>query len=136
MRSQMIVGGVIAVAALFLVGSSHGQVQPLPGPGSGVVTVHGTVDIGNVPVVSAAQHGAWSVSLVNPADVRVTNTPTVVAAPPSFMKAGARYDVIWSSSEHEVIRVADVSGTWVRVDASGRRRWLNLATAHGVDEVP
>ena len=117
------------------------QGQPRPGPGSGVVTVQGTVDVANSPAVR--QQGDWRMAVVNtpavtvantPA-VTVANTPTVSVAPPAFVKAGQRYQIVWSSGETEQIAAAAVgTGGWVRV--GGAERWINLAQARSVTTLP
>ncbi len=85
----------------------------------------------------ATQTGEWKVAVANVADTRVTNTPTVVIASPPFLRQGARYEVVWSGAEKEVVRVVQQSAAgWVQVDASGRGRWMNLTTARSVQEVP
>src|SRR4029453_17483088 len=98
------------------------QGQPRPGPGSGIVTVAGTVNLGNSPAVK--QEGDWKVSIANAPSVKVENTPSVSLAPLPFIKAGQRYQVIWSAGDTEQIAVAAAgTGAWVRV--SGPERWVN-----------
>jgi len=137
MRTKAAIGVLIAVAGLLCVRSSAGQVQPVPGPGTGIVTVSGTVDVGNVPSVNAGQRGDWKVAVSNAPDVRVVNTPTVAIAPVQFLKAGSRYEIVWSAGDREVIGVAQLgSEGWVRVNGGGRRRWVNIAAARAVEEIP
>jgi hypothetical protein len=136
MRTKLAACVLIAVAALALSRSSHGQVQGVPGPGSGIVSVVGKVDIGNVPQVEAAQRGNWSVSLAHVPDVRVTNAPNVSIAAPTFVKAGSRYEIIWAPNEREVVRLAQVASSgWARVESTGRPRWVNLSLARSVEEL-
>lgn len=120
---------LIVVAALSLVSTSAGQdVRPVPGPGTGIVVVKGTVDIGNTPVVTAAQAGDWRVSLANTPDVRVAGL--------EFLKPGRRYQVTWSSERSEEVVVAQLgSGGWTRVESSSGRRWINLDEAQAVEEL-
>lgn len=104
--------------------------QPRPGPGSGVLTVEGTVDVGRMPVVNvnAAQQGDWRVA--------VANTPTVIVAPMFFIKAGGRYQITWATGDRELIQAAAVeSGGWVRV-AGTPDRWVNLTSARAVAAAP
>jgi hypothetical protein len=132
MRTKFAACVLIAVAALALSRSSHGQVQGVPGPGSGIVSVVGKVDIGNVPQVEAAQRGDWSVSLAHVPDVRVSNAPNA----PAFVKAGSRYEITWATNEREVVRLAQVASSgWARVESTGRPRWVNLSLARSVEEL-
>ncbi len=137
MRTKVGAGVLMAVAALCWTRSTDGQVQSVPGPGSGIVTVQGEVDIRRLPPIDAYQRGDWKVFLANVPDVRVVNTPAVTLAPLAFLKAGGRYFVTWSAGDTETIGVAELgSGGWVRAAGQGRRRWLNLATAKAIEEIP
>jgi hypothetical protein len=120
----------LAAAATLAAGSSAQVTQPRPGPGSGVVTVSGTVDIGRMPVatVNAAQQGEWRVT--------IASMPQVVVAPVAFVKAGGRYVITWPNGETQAIRIAQVGpGGWVKV-ADTRERWLNLTTAREIEVAP
>ena len=99
MRTKIITGVVAVVAALYWARSIQGQVQAVPGPGSGVVIVQGEVDVRRFPPIAVGQQGDWKVSLANVADVRVANTPVVAAAPLPFIRVGGRYMVTWPVSE-------------------------------------
>jgi len=135
MRMKLVTGALIGVTALVWVGSMYGQVQPVPGPGSGIVTVQGEVDVRRLPDVR--QGGDWKVSLANVADVRVVNTPTVAGALPPFLRTGSAYEVTWPAGDRETFTIAQLGvGTWVRVAGQGRPRWLNLATARTIEEMP
>jgi hypothetical protein len=137
MRTTVGAGVLMAVAALCWARSTDGQVQSVPGPGSGIVTVQGEVDVRRLPPIDAGQRGDWKVSLANVPDVRVVNTPTVTAAPLAFLKAGGRYAVTWPAGDTQRIGVAELgSGGWVRAAGQGRQLWLNLATAKAIQEVP
>lgn len=115
--------------------ASSGQVQPVPGPGSGIVTVTGKVQIDDVVRVTPAVPD-WRVTVGNVPDVRVVNTHGVTLTLPSFVKVGGRYDITWGPNERESIRVAEtLPGGWVRADTDGRTRWLNLTLARSVEEV-
>jgi hypothetical protein len=137
MRTKVGAGVLIGVAVLCWARSTDGQVQSVPGPGSGIVTVQGEVDIRRLPPIDASQRGDWKVSLANVPDVRVVNTPTVTVAPLAFLKVGGRYVVTWPAGDRETIGVAESgSGGWLRAAGEGRRRWLNLATAKTIEEIP
>jgi hypothetical protein len=117
------------------------QGQPRPGPGSGVVTVDGTVTLANAP--GTTKEGDWRVAVANTASVNVANTPSVTVAntpsvsiaPPAFLTPGKRYQIIWPNGETEQITAAaSGAGAWVRV--AGPERWLNLAQARSVALLP
>jgi hypothetical protein len=129
---------LIGVIALHRLVSPAAQVQPVPGPGSGIVTVQGQVDLGKVPPLDVRQGGDWKVSLAQVADVRVANTPTVSIAPLSFFKVGGRFEITWPSGDHETVTIAQLgNGGWIRTTtAAGRLRWVNLAEARALEEVP
>jgi hypothetical protein len=76
--------------------------------------------------------------VANSPDVRVTALPTVVLAPLPFVKAGSRYEVVWPGGEKELLRVVHAgSGGWVGIEAVSKRgRWINLANAKSVEELP
>ena len=59
MRTKIATCVVIAAIALYWARSTHGQVQPVPGPGSGIVTVQGEVDIRRLPGLDVGQRGDW-----------------------------------------------------------------------------
>ena len=125
MRTRLAVGTLIAVGGLLWVRSSSGQVQPAPAFGTGVVTVTGTVDIGNAPAVNAVQHGDWKVA--------VSDLPAVTMAPLPFLKAGRTYKITWPVGEVQTITVHTTGpGGWVATDAA-QRVWLNLAGARSVE---
>jgi hypothetical protein len=135
MRTKVVTGVLMAVGALFWARSTDGQVQSVPGPGSGIVTVQGDVGIRSLPPVEASQRGDWKVSLANVPDVRVVNTPSVTVAPLAFLKVGGRYVVTWPAGDRESVGIAEFgSGGWVRAAGEARRRWLNLATAKTIEE--
>ena len=137
MRTKVATIVLVAVAGLHYAQSTAGQVQSVPGPGTGIVTVQGEVDVRRLPPIEVGQRGDWRVSLANAADVRVVNTPAVAIAPPPFLRAGGRYEVSWPGGERETFTVAQ-SGTsgWVRAAGQGRPRWLNLSTARTIEELP
>ena len=86
------------------------QGQPRPGPGSGVVSVNGTVTLANAP--GTTKEGDWRVAVANTPSVNVANTPYVSFAPLAFVTPGKRYQITWPSGETEQITAA----------ATGRRR--------------
>ena len=125
-----VLGGV----ALVWAGASAQDVRPVPGAGTGLVKVVGTVDVGNDPVVRAAQNGEWRVTVGNTPTVRVGNN--VALASPAFFREGARYRITWIAGEVETVTVAD-PGTngWIRVESGGGRRWINTSVSRGIEEV-
>jgi hypothetical protein len=135
MRNIAIAGVVIAAGALVLTQSTAGQVQPRPGPGSGVVTVTGVVDVGKMPLLDVGQRGEWKVALASP-DVRIVNSPSVTLAAPAFVRVGGRYQVMWPAGEREAIVIQALAGSWVRTASEPRQRWLNLAAALAIEELP
>jgi hypothetical protein len=123
---------VIVVISLVTIGL-FAQVQPVPGFGTGVVTVVGAVNVANTPSVNAVQSGEWKVSLANPA--------TVVLAAPEFLRLRGRYDIVWSSGQKDTVTVLQIgsggSGAWIKAQTSdGRVRWINVAAAASVEELP
>jgi hypothetical protein len=136
MSLKTIIAVVFAAAVTIAwVQSSSGQVQPVPGPGSGIVTVTGKVGIDDVVRVMPAL-ADWRVIVGNVPDVRVVNTPAVTLTLPTFVRVGGHYEITWGPNERESIRVAEtLTGAWVRTDTGGRSRWLNLALARSVEEV-
>ena len=137
MRRTVGAGILIAVAALYWARSTDGQVQSVPGPGSGVVTVQGEVDVRRLPPIDAGQRGDWKVSLANVPDVRVVNTATVTVAPVAFLRVGGKYAVTWPAGDREMVSIAELgNGGWLRAAGEGRRRWLNLGTAKTIEEIP
>jgi hypothetical protein len=137
MRSHIIIGVTVAVAGLFWARSMNGQVQPVPGPGTGIVTVQGEVDVRRLPPVEVVQRGGWRVSLADVADVRVVNIPPVASAPLAFVRVGVRYDITWPAGDRETVSVAQLgSGGWIRATVNGRQRWVNLSVAKAIEEAP
>ena len=137
MRTRVLTGALIAVAALYWVQSTAGQVQPVPGFGSGTVTVQGEVDVRRLPVIDVGQRGDWRVLVTNTPEVRVVNMPAAAVAPLPFLKVGARYEVTWPVGEQETIAVTQLGGGgWIRSTVNGRQRWVNLSLARVVGEVP
>jgi hypothetical protein len=131
MRMRIAVIALLAAGGLWWAQSASGQAQPVPGFGSGIVTVQGTVGIGKLPDklpdIDVGQRGEWRVA--------VSNTPTVTPAlPPVLASAGVRVLVTWPSGESERIVVAQMAGAWARVDGPEGQRWLNLATARAVEQ--
>jgi hypothetical protein len=134
MRNAVVTSMAVAVVAVALGLTARGQVQSVPGPGSGVVTVTGRVEVVD-GMVRSTQNGDWKVQIANVPDVRVTNTATVARAPLSFLKTGVRVMVTWQDGTQETIRVGQLgSGGWVFDDQATRRRWLNLDGARSVED--
>lgn len=115
------------------------QVQRVPGPGTGIVTVTGEVNVANRPTVMAAQQGEWKVLAADVVPVTVSSMPAVTVTFPIALKKGSRYEIVWPAGEREVILVADGGRTpWVRVerDGAGAARWVNVSAARAIAEVP
>jgi len=122
---------IAVVLSMMSVGVLTQVVQPVPGPGSGIVTVAGSVSVANTPSVHAAQAGDWKVTLAN--------TPAVMLTPPEFLRQRGHYDVVWSNGQREMITVLQIGsggwGGWVKVQTSDARvRWINIAAAVSVEE--
>jgi hypothetical protein len=130
MRVALGAAALITTLGVFLYGQ---EVQKVPGFGTGVVTVAGTVEIGNTPLVLAHQAGEWKVVLAAPPDVRVVNSPSVSVPTPAFLKSGSRYEITWSTGDRQVVRVIEVApGGWLKVE-SAAERWINIASARSVE---
>jgi hypothetical protein len=137
MRLTTIAGGSIVAAALCWAALSAAQTQPIPGPGTGIVPVTGTVTIEQMPAVSALQEGPWQVSVINAPEVRIANRPVISLAPTEFLRKGGRYAVTWSTGERETVTVAESgAGGWVRVDTTDRQRWINVGAARSIEDAP
>ena len=129
----LVITVVVALSMTAWVMNSAGQgVRSVPGAGTGIIQVEGTVNVGNTPTVQVAnmppvtaiQSGDWRVS--------VTGSPTVTVPSPDFLQVRRAYTIIWPDRGTERI-VVDQIGTnsWVRTG----RRWLNLAQALSVEDV-
>lgn len=125
--------GLVLLAAVAATAVAAGQGQSVPGLGTGVVTVKGVVDIANT--VPVTQSGPWKVGVDGTTDVRVTNEPVVWIAPPSFIKARARYAITWNGGETETVTVSAIAGAgWVQVTTNnGSTRWVNLTLARAIE---
>jgi hypothetical protein len=125
--------GLVAWAQQGSGGTNRSWGQSQPGPGSGVVTVEGTVKLANGP--GTTKEGDWRVAIANTPSVNVANAPSVSLAPLAFVTPGKRYQIVWSTGETEQIAAAATgAGAWVRV--TGPERWVNLAMARSVAMVP
>lgn len=127
MRPRFVLLGIGGALLVWAGAAAQQETRRTPGPGSGIMTVAGTVDIGNIP----------QVHVTNAPDVRIANTPTVVGAPPAFLKANGRYTIAWPTGESEQVTVVDPGqGGWAQVQntSGARRRWVNLATARALEE--
>lgn len=135
MRTRVALGAA-ALATILGVLAYAQETQKVPGFGTGIIKVEGTVDVGNMPLVLAHQSGEWKVTIANAPDVRVVSTPDVSVAAPAFLKKDSRYEITWSTGDREPLRVVQIApGGWVRVDSGKRERWVNLASARSVEEV-
>jgi hypothetical protein len=129
--------GLAGMVAVLLAGVAVAawaqQGQPRPGPGTGVVTVDGIVNLGNAPAMT--KEGDWRVAVANTPSVNVANMPDVNIAPPAFVTPGKRYQIVWPTGETEQITAAATSaGAWVKV--AGPERWVNLAQARSITLLP
>jgi hypothetical protein len=132
MLTKSIAGVLLFVAVLLGVALSARQVQSVPGPGSGVVSVTGRVQVSDLPPVQQA--GTWRVAVDNTPGVNVTNRPIVTIAPLEFLKTGAQYAVTWTDGVRVNLTIlAFESGSWARVSGGGRPYWVNLAAARSID---
>ena len=126
MRKYLVLAAVLAIPVL-LIARLTAQVQPMPGPGTGVVTVTGKVDVGQAPPLRAMQEGEWRMA--------VTSAPPLVQAPLGIVRPRARYLVTWTTAETEMIAVEEVGpGGWVRGIVGDQAVWMNLAAARSVRE--
>ena len=133
MRNAVVTSLAVAGVAVTLGLTARGQVQTVPGPGSGIVTVTGRVEVVD-GVVRSIQSGDWKVTLANIPDVRVVNTATVAAAPLPFLKTGTRITLTWQDGSRETVRVGQLGGGgWVLDDSAGRNQWVNLGAARSVE---
>ena len=131
-RARIGVVGLLAAAVLWVGASAQQEVQPRPGPGSGLVNVN----VLNRPAVLAEQIGDWHVSIARMPDVRIANTATVAVQLPAFAQKGSKYVVTWPGGESERIAISGLGEDgWVQVDNTGRgKRWLNLRNARALEE--
>lgn len=128
----LVITVVVALSMTAWVMNSAGQgVRPVPGAGTGIIQVEGTVNVGNTPTVQVAnmppvtaiQSGDWRVS--------VTGSPTVTVPSPDFLQVRRAYTIIWPDRGTERIVVDQIGpNSWVRTG----RRWLNLAQALSVED--
>jgi hypothetical protein len=126
MRKHLVLAAVLAIPVL-LIARLAAQVQPMPGPGTGVVTVTGKVDVGQAPPLRAMQEGEWRMA--------VTSAPPLVQAPLGIVRPRASYLVTWTTSESDLIAVEEIGpGAWVRGNVGNQAVWLNLAAARSVRE--
>ena len=134
MHHRVVKALVVAGLAIAVGVAARGQVQSVPGPGSGVVMVTGRVEVVD-GMVRSTQNGDWKVTLAHVPDVRVVNTASVAEAPLPFLKQGARLRVTWPDNVVDNVQVGQLgSGGWIRNDAAGRNVWLNLALARYIEE--
>jgi hypothetical protein len=128
-RLGMLLAGTVAVTWVGL--SAQQEMQPRPGPGTGVMNVA----VVNHPAVTAAQSGEWRMSVANVADVRVANTVATTLMVPRFVQTGRMYAITWATGEREQITVRELGEDgWIRVDQSPGSRWVNLGTARAIED--
>jgi hypothetical protein len=131
MRTTLIAILVIGGVALgWAAASAQQEVRPTPGPGSGMTTVRGVVDIGNVPNVMARQSGEWHVTVANPSPIPVPGA--------DFLTPRGRYTIAWPAGERETVTILDLGQAgWAQVEhaaGKGTRRWVNLGVALSIEE--
>lgn len=130
MSRRVVFAVVVGVAGVCVALSARQATQQVPGPGTGIVAVRGVVEIANVPSVNAVQQGDWRVIS------SIATMPPVTVAAAEFLRRGGRYTIVWTAGERETVTIEQIAaGGWVRV-ASGRARWINLASARTVEEMP
>ena len=130
MKLRMTVAIPLAAAALlWTAAEAQQEVRPTPGPGSGMTRVTGTVDVGNVPEVLAAQRGDWKMAINN------TPTVTVGSMPPlPFIGVGARYLVTWPDGASQRLTVtASGPAGWVKASSDTAELWVNLSAARSIE---
>ena len=129
LRMTTVAIAVAAAALLWTAAEAQQEMRPTPGPGSGVTLVTGTVEVGNVPEVVAAQRGDWRVA--------VNNTPTVtVGSMPSlpFVRVGTRYLVTWPDGGSQRLTVTESGpGGWVKASNDTAVLWVNLSAARSIE---
>jgi len=125
MSTKAAIGILILSVGFSWVWLSARQSPSVPGPGTGIATVTGTVKVGNT--VPVTQSGEWKVD--------VANTPTVLAAPPNFVRVGGTYTVTWAGGERELVTITALgAGAWVRAESPNQGvRWLNTALVRSVE---
>lgn len=131
-RVHLVAIAVLAGVVFWAGVKAQQEVQPRPGPGSGLMNVN----ILNRPAVLAEQIGEWQVSVGRMPDVRIANTPTVAVRLPMFAARGSKYIVTWATGEIDRVSISDVGEDgWVQVDNQGKnRRWINLRNARAIEE--
>jgi len=124
-RNILVLGSLAFVAMVWSGVSAQQEMLPRPGAGSGIIKVAGSVSIDDMPDVSSKQLGPWRVG--------ITDLPEVQLAGLSFVRAGGRYEVIWSGAEKESLVVTAVGASgWVKVQ-SPHSRWVNLSAARSIE---
>jgi hypothetical protein len=118
-----------AVAVVFGVASAE-QTSPVPGPGTGEVTVKGDVSVkGDVRVVNevnARQSGPWTVGVSG-----IVNTSPPVLP---FVRVGKSYVIQWPDGSVQTSTPRESHGSWARIDSDGQALWINLAMARSIQE--
>jgi hypothetical protein len=130
----VVVVGLLGAAAL---GAQQTQQTPprtfpVPTVDTGPVPIEGRVAISNIPTVSAAQSGPWTVKVDGPQDVHVLA--------PAFLKVGETFSFRWTMDREERYKVVSLSDGWVLGEAVGGprpgvQRWLNPSLAISIQEL-
>jgi hypothetical protein len=126
LRTALAVGvaGLLWVA----VSAQQQEMKPLPGPGSGITNVTGSVSITGTPAVLASQEGDWAVAVSNVPSVRIMEVPS-----PGFLRAGYRYEITWPGGDTDTVLIDRIAGNgWIEVERG--RRWINVTSARSIAE--
>lgn len=134
MQKLTVVATLSAAALLWAAVSAQQEMSPRPGPGSGILTVTGSVNVENTPAVTVAntpavrQDGDWRVAINNTPSVRVTEVPS-----PGFLRTGTSYEITWVDGTRETVTVSSIATNgWIEIERS--RRWINLTSARSIAE--
>lgn len=133
MRNVIVIGSLALAVTVWSGVAAQQETQPRPGPGSGVtrvtgsVSIEGGVTVDQLPDVNAKQRGPWRVG--------VTDLPDVRLAAPTFVRAGGRYEITWTTGQTELVSVTAVATDgWVKVEHH-RGRWINIGSARAVESL-
>jgi hypothetical protein len=154
MRNTIV--GALVIVGVSMAAVSARQGASVPGPGSGVASVSGSVRVSNAP--PTAPGGEWKVTVANapPAafrgewKVEVANVPPVnragewkmevankvALASPEFISSRGQYAITWTDGTRETVVAEPWGGEWIRVALpGGKYRFINLSAARYVDQL-